>query len=391
MALDPREKYTLNPVTLIYEDPATEADYQQHYPNAIFRSIRPMILMLVPFLFIVAFLELSGALDTLVRWEAAATLAAVLLGLYWMTGTIGRFVELGLITTFLAFEIVLLMHVETNEDFSLFLPGVMLVMLLTPFVGLKITHGWITTGLLLFLLVSYIKWKGLEMQILLDGLLFLIPGLIITLTTGHTIDRQRRRLYSQLQVLEHEREAQEKRALHDALTELPNRNLLRERMEQAVARSKRNHGQFAVLFIDLDDFKTVNDSYGHAIGDQVLKQIAKNLLEHVRGEDTVARIGGDEFVILSEHIDDTMGAKTAADRVQAAVSEPIVITLPQRADTIHIHVGCSIGISLCPKDGDTLESLVERADQAMYEAKKDGKHTSRFFDGDAPAGTESPA
>ena len=313
------------------------------------------------------------------NWPAAGALAAVLIALFWLTSSVGKFAESGIILTFLAFQLVLLDQVDTNQVLTAYLPGFFIIVLLPHFVGLRFTHGLGTSALLIATLAGALLSKGLDLFIFVHACVFLIPGLTVAASAGYTIDRQRRLLFAQVRQMEDERCAHEKMALHDPLTDLPNRSLLRERMEQSVARAKRQHGQFAVLFVDLDNFKTVNDNYGHGIGDRVLKSIAENLMLQVRGEDTVARLGGDEFVILSDHVVDEHGAQIAADRIQAAVSKPIVISFRERGDTININVTCSIGISLCPKDGDTLDLLISRADEAMYSAKRNGKSTSRFF------------
>lgn len=376
---DPRKPYALHPFTLRYFDEEMEAAYVQRAPRAMTRGLRPLIILLVPFMLIVGLLEYLHILESPFDWPTAGALAGVLIGLFLMTSVVKKFVEPSLILTFLAFQAILLFHVRTNEDLLSFLSGFFTIILLSHFVGLRFTHGLGTSALLCAVLVGAMIQKQLDLSILVHGCIFLIPGLIVASSAGYTIDRQRRRLFAQIIEMERERATHEKMALHDALTDLPNRNLLRERMEQSFARAKRQDSQFAVLFVDLDDFKTVNDNYGHAIGDRVLRSLADNLLKQVRGEDTVARLGGDEFVILSEQIVDDQGAQIAADRIQTAISKPIVINLPGRGDEIHIGVTCSIGISICPRDGEALDDLISRADEAMYHAKKGGKSTSRFF------------
>jgi len=163
-------------------------------------------------------------------------------------------------------------------------------------------------------------------------------------------------------------------AYHDTLTRLPNRRLLADRLEQAVRNAARNNHRVALLLIDLDGFKKVNDRHGHAAGDRVLEAVAARLREIVRETDTIARMGGDEFVVLLPEIASTDDAVIVADKVHAAINDPI-------ADGAHLHsVGSSIGISIYPDHGDSAEALLHRADHAMYHGKTSGGKTTRLFD-----------
>ncbi len=174
------------------------------------------------------------------------------------------------------------------------------------------------------------------------------------------------------QRLEHESEL-EFHATHDALTGLPNRNLLQDRLEQAIHIAQRNHGQVAVALIDLDNFKFINDSLGHSVGDKLLVEMSQRLRAALRGTETVARYGGDEFVLI---LSDELNLETAAialDRVQAAVQQSVVI------DGHQLHVACSIGIAIYPEDGTDLQTLLRHADSAMYFAKEQGKGQYQFF------------
>jgi len=156
-------------------------------------------------------------------------------------------------------------------------------------------------------------------------------------------------------------------ALHDALTDLPNRSLLEDRLFQAIARSRRNRKLAALLYLDLDQFKPVNDRYGHQAGDIVLQTVAGRMLACVRETDTVARLGGDEFAIVLDEIDQQEQAEIVAAKLIAAIGEPI--TLPEGAT---VNVSCSIGVVLCPTNGVNLISLMQAADQAMYTCKGTG-------------------
>ncbi|KJS00853.1 MAG: diguanylate cyclase [Desulfobulbaceae bacterium BRH_c16a] len=162
-------------------------------------------------------------------------------------------------------------------------------------------------------------------------------------------------------------------AQHDFLTNLPNRMLLNDRIEQAIILAQRNSTHLALLFLDLDNFKHINDSLGHVIGDKLLQSVAQTLSACVRGSDTVSRQGGDEFVILvsaSKHVED---AALTAMKVLAALTVPHLIARHE------LHVTTSIGISIYPEDGLDAETLIKNADTAMYHAKEKGRNNYQFF------------
>jgi diguanylate cyclase (GGDEF)-like protein/PAS domain S-box-containing protein len=162
-------------------------------------------------------------------------------------------------------------------------------------------------------------------------------------------------------------------AEHDFLTGLPNRILLNDRINQAIAIACRHDAQVAVLFLDLDGFKHINDSLGHAVGDKLLKSIAGRLVLCVRGADTVSRQGGDEFIVLLTEVKEAGGASISAIRLLAAVAEAHGI------DGHDLHVTASIGVSIFPDDGADAETLIKNADTAMYQAKANGRQGYQFF------------
>lgn len=181
-----------------------------------------------------------------------------------------------------------------------------------------------------------------------------VDGTIVVLTNATGQSQQDERLWS----LAH----------HDALTDLPNRNLFRDRLEQACRLAKRHENCVALLWIDLDQFKAVNDTFGHPTGDALLQQVAQRLKSKVRDSDTVARMGGDEFAVI---MPDIMGAEKSvqvANELVATLAEPF--NLPQGS----VHISGSIGIALYPEHAATIETLTQYADMALYSAKKAGKN-----------------
>jgi diguanylate cyclase (GGDEF)-like protein len=163
-----------------------------------------------------------------------------------------------------------------------------------------------------------------------------------------------------------------RQANFDTLTGLPNRMMAFDRITQEIRRAKRTRGRFAVYFIDLDNFKHVNDSLGHAAGDELLIAIGRRLEAALRESDTVARLGGDEFLVLAPDITDEMQVKIIADRLLEAVAEPLELSGRR------LVMQCSVGIALFPDSGDSVETLMVNADEAMYQAKA-GQHGSAIF------------
>ena len=175
-----------------------------------------------------------------------------------------------------------------------------------------------------------------------------------------------------LEELSRSRNALEHLARHDPLTGLPNRRVFFERLEHALAAARRSAKPLAVLFVDLDHFKQLNDSLGHSIGDRVLQAVANLLRSATRESDTVARLGGDEFVILIEQLDDPGRVVAVLHKLHERFQLPMLL------DGHEVKVQASMGVSLFPRDGDDIESLVQQADRAMYVAKNAGRNTYSY-------------
>lgn len=165
-------------------------------------------------------------------------------------------------------------------------------------------------------------------------------------------------------------------AHYDTLTKVPNRLLFKDRLEQAMIKSDRNKKQFALFYIDLDEFKHINDSFGHDYGDEVLKEVVLRISSVIRREDTIARIGGDEFTIILEELQDANSTTLVADKIVSVIKEPIEI------DSNVFKISTSIGISVYPKDTKDKSNLIKFADIAMYKAKAAGKDNYQFYSED---------
>lgn len=162
-------------------------------------------------------------------------------------------------------------------------------------------------------------------------------------------------------------------AYHDQLTQLPNRDLLHDRLNMAVLQAKRTQQSIAVLFIDLDHFKYVNDTFGHSVGDKLLQEVALKLSTCLREQDTLARMGGDEFTVILQDFNNRQDVELAARRILDTLDTPFLV------DHHALYVSASIGISFYPEDGSTASELMRRADTAMYSAKNDGRRRLHFF------------
>jgi diguanylate cyclase (GGDEF)-like protein len=166
-------------------------------------------------------------------------------------------------------------------------------------------------------------------------------------------------------------------AHHDQLTGLPNRSLLKDRLTQAMLQTERHNPWVSVVFIDLDNFKSVNDSLGHSAGDQLLRIVARRMVDCIRPIDAVVRLGGDEFVVLLVDLPDSPDAlSTTLERIRITIAEPMTI------DGQSLHITCSMGVATFPHDGSDPETLLSNADAAMYKVKEAGRDGFQFFTAD---------
>lgn len=156
-------------------------------------------------------------------------------------------------------------------------------------------------------------------------------------------------------------------AQHDSLTGLPNRALFSDRVQNKLAHARRHDRRFALIFLDLDKFKPINDQYGHSVGDLLLRQVARRLQDSIRASDTVGRLGGDEFVLLIGDLTGAADALALAEKIRQEVRRPYIINGHQ------LTISCSLGVAIYPDDGTDELALTKRADEAMYRAKDSGR------------------
>ncbi|MFA7400197.1 MAG: PAS domain S-box protein, partial [Sideroxydans sp.] len=200
---------------------------------------------------------------------------------------------------------------------------------------------------------------------------------LLTISTIYNEQRQPTRhigLFVDITQLKQNQAQLEFMAHHDPLTKLPNRALAESRLEQEIEQAHRHHRQLSVLFIDLDRFKQVNDSFGHLVGDELLCAVAKRLLERLREGDTLGRLGGDEFILIASPLQDKQDAAIIARDLINALSEPFMLS-----NGVEVFIGGSIGISLFPDNGISVADLTKNADAAMYLAKENGRNQFSFY------------
>lgn len=202
----------------------------------------------------------------------------------------------------------------------------------------------------------------------------LVACFVLLLSLAMVLWRTRGLIKMEEAVMQGRADALQKVAHHDSLTGLPNRYLLLDRLGQAIASSNRNQKYFALCFIDLDGFKPVNDSYGHDAGDYVLKEVGKRLTTCVRENDTVARIGGDEFIVILVDVDAREDFHATLDRILEIIKKPIALS-----EGIEITISLSMGVTVFPDDSSIPDDLLNHADEAMYAAKKKGPGQYSFY------------
>lgn len=267
------------------------------------------------------------------------------------------------------------MWTMSHENIAHYFAGLLVVIFWTYlFTGTRFVHALaVNIALLAGYALAFGLLKPVPAPLLGSQAFFLFAGSLIGAAAAYMVELQRRVLFVRGQELDRERQRHLEKSLHDSLTGLPNRDLLEDRIGQAIAQSRRESLKCAGLYLDLDGFKHVNDTYGHEEGDEALKYVSTHLRAIVRESDTLARLGGDEFFVLARNIESAEVAVVLARRMIAAMARSI----PLRNGAT-VTLGASIGICLFPYPECTPHDIIRRADRAMYSVKRAGKSGYAF-------------
>jgi diguanylate cyclase len=277
---------------------------------------------------------------------------------------------LGVLTTILSLSIKVMFY--PDFDITHYMPAFMFaVVWIFAISGLSLNSA-AAIGLVFyaFIYASFLSNAEISSVDAITTSYYLVISYFMGAVIGIHEEIQARKIFLAHKELDQEKQHHRHKSLHDMLTALPNRELLEDRLEQAISMSVRNHVRCAGLFIDLDNFKSINDRYGHMVGDLYLKEVVSRLQDITRGADTLARIGGDEFFLLMLDVKDEEMALELARKIQHNLNEYFIL-----ADKIKIKgLGASVGICMLPYNNCTPQDIINRADKAMYQVKHLGKN-----------------
>lgn len=366
----------LHPVTLHFRDHAMEVHYREASLPALRRHSRIAIVVGLVLYALSSFLDRwfipANQLGTvaILRWTAMGPAIATFFYTYspWFRRL--NSIPLSLVGIYAAAGIVNLMLLGDETVAMYYNAALVLTILFTySFVGARFIHA-LTVNLLLLAVYNIVF--GLvhhyPARLMLTHDFFILCANVIGAFDCYLGEAQRRMLFFREQELDEERRHHLERSLHDTLTGLPNRQLLHDRLEQALSSAERSRQGGVGIFIDLDAFKPINDSFGHEAGDIVLKAVATRLRHAIRDSDTVARLGGDEFFIVANGTPTPKDVEALAENIAAALAMPVDLPGGQRIAQIH----ASLGFCAFPYKGATPGDIIRRADQAMYSVKRDG-------------------
>jgi diguanylate cyclase (GGDEF)-like protein len=365
----------LHPVSLRFFDAGLEAAYRSHSFPALRRHSRVAIIVGLALYALSGFLdswyvppELRGTVN-IVRWMAMGPAALTLI--YTFTSAFERCnsVPLALVGAYAAIGIFALLWLAPDHLIVYYNAAIVLTILFTyTFVGARFIHA-LSINLALVAAYNVLFWllNPYPARLMITHDFFILCANVIGAFDCYLSEAQRRRLFFREQELDEERRHHLERSLHDNLTGLPNRELLHDRLEQAV-RSAGRQGEGGVgIFIDLDGFKPINDTYGHNAGDQVLQEVANRLRNAVRDSDTVARLGGDEFFIVANNVSDQAAVQVLIETLAARLSEPV--DLPDGKQIPEVHA--SFGFCRFPYPEEKADNIIRHADMAMYSVKRE--------------------
>jgi diguanylate cyclase (GGDEF)-like protein len=366
----------LHPVSLSFRDPGLETEYHARALSALRRHSRVAIVVglllyafssLLDSWFVPA--ELLGTVN-LARW--LAMVPAMLTLLYTFTPQFARCnsLPLALVGAYAAGGILALLWLGSEIVAIYYNAALVLVILFTyTFVGARFIHALgVNLALAALYNIIFLWLDPYPPRLVLTHDFFILCANVIGGVDCYLSEMQRRMLFFRERELDEERRHHLERSLHDRLTGLPNRELLHDRLAQALSRAERQRTKGIGIFIDLDAFKPINDTWGHAAGDRVLQNVARNLHRAVRDSDTVARLGGDEFFIVANDVPDATAIDALLAVLLAELAKPVA--LPEGLTLERVQA--SLGYCVFPYSGATPADIVRRADQAMYSVKRDG-------------------
>lgn len=372
----------MHPLTLSFHDSATERAFARHLVPRLRLQGRAAIIVGVIVYFSYGALEHLFVPSEQIGVVWSIRFLALLVPMFVLALTYSSWFEranqlpLALVGFTAGLGLVAMLWNVPAENSTYYYPGLMLATFYTyNLLGARFIQALAVNLLILLLynlLFGYLRQYPEAM--LLSQNFFIISANLIGGAAGYLAEYHRRQLFLREVQLEDERQHHLNRSLHDRLTGLPNRELLDDRINQALALARRDSARHAGFFVDLDGFKDVNDQLGHACGDIALREVARRLASSMREIDTVSRLGGDEFFLIIHDIGSCDNAAYLADKLISLIEQPVP-GLPGNQ-----LLSASIGICLFPREGraSTVEGIIRCADQAMYQAKSEGKRRFCF-------------
>lgn len=372
-----RQDVGLHPITLVFDDAGREVRFRQTHDHQVLRQTR-MSLMLGAVIYLLLGIEDPWFFpdDYLWVWGVRIIAAAgmmVALGLTWCPAMQRRLQCLLFAVTISAGIGPLLMLLRGGAPvFESYAVGTLMVIVWAyTLSGLRFMPALLASNLLVVCSAGvYWNWLDVAFFRVASVTLHLLTVGVLAGAAGYMIELQWRRSFVWAEWLDAERQSHAHQALHDALTGLPNRHCMHTRLDEALGRARRSGKPFSLLFIDLNDFKPINDRFGHRVGDQVLIELATRLRGIVREVDFVARLGGDEFVVLAEDVTAAHAAEHLAPKILEVIGRGIAVAGADRPRILRITA--SIGIASYPVHGEGQRQLLQNADLAMYRAKAVG-------------------
>lgn len=379
----------VNPLTLSFRDAELERAYTRENYRWLRTQSRVAIVVGLLIYFIYGFVDRTLVSEEHVTelWQLRGSAMAVALAcfLYTWTPYFQRWHQMPMAISGLAAAggMIAIQREVGLPLASHYLPGTLLALFWTYlFLGIRFSTGLLACAVITaaynLSLVLTLDANGMT---IFDHNFHLASANIIGAFSSYILEWQRRRLFFQRQELDRERREHARFALEDRLTGVPNRRYLDWALAQVIAETERLGRASAGLFIDLDNFKPINDRYGHEAGDCVLCTLSERIRGCIRGSDIIARIGGDEFFVILKHIDNRQATENAIRTIQEAVSQPIA--LPQHLQTrqsINVTVSVSIGAVLFPFDECAPKEIMRRADMAMYSIKQNAEEGFAFYE-----------